>query len=211
MSKLCFDSRKTVWYDISLSRDSTRPRNAILCLEQSSDDDDTKTTKTIIMNFLTSSNYANWRYYLSQQPAWQREGLFKLSHVYQPMLRLVWLNSVVPPWLQSRNRTWIRSTYLGRDQMINFKIAQFPLKVAQKVDALSFYSKSYVFQNRPKSKLNTLAILLRKFDTKNFQKSPNLVTLLTRGLFRGRGALLDWIFVEPKARSLFEIGLIKLC
>jgi len=40
------------------------------------------------------------------------------------------------------------------------------------------YLKSDVFQNSPKGPQNILATLARKFVTKNFQKSPNLVTLV---------------------------------
>ena len=51
------------------------------------------------------------------------------------------------------------------------------LKVAQIVATSVYTYINLFFQNSPKSHQSVLATFTSKFDAKNFQKSPNLVTL----------------------------------
>ena len=62
-------------------------------------------------------------------------------------------------------------------------VAQMFPKVAQ-IDATSIFTYGDPFQNSPKSHQCFWATFVSKFVSKNFQKSPNLVTLATRGTKR---------------------------
>ena len=63
------------------------------------------------------------------------------------------------------------------DQMLGIKVAQMSAKVAHKGNHRNIYSKSDIFESSPKCFQIVCILYVRKFAVKNFNKSPNLVTL----------------------------------
>ena len=66
--------------------------------------------------------------------------------------------------------------------------------VGIKSSTISLYLKSDSFQSSPKSCLIFNATFVGKFVAKNFQKSPNLVTLVT--MQRMSGSISKWIVIK---------------
>ena len=83
------------------------------------------------------------------------------------------------------------------DQMLKLKEAQIVPKEAKKINDSSFYLKGIFFKISQKY---ILANLLEKYFVKNFQKSPNLVTLLTTISF-GRSRAITSNMYRRNARD----------
>ena len=64
-----------------------------------------------------------------------------------------------------------------RDQMLELKVAKFSPKLSQKVTTLVKYEK-ICLSHKPKNSFCIWATFYRGHVTKNFQKLPNLVTLV---------------------------------
>ena len=78
------------------------------------------------------------------------------------------------------------------DQMLDYKVAILPQKGCLKCSHRSFPFKSDVFKLAKKSP-DIWATLTRKWIAKNYEKSPNLVTLHTN--YRRRNLLLKILFI----------------
>ena len=93
--------------------------------------------------------------------------------------------------------------------MLKYKVAQKFPKIAQKVNT-AVYTWKWMFSKQPKNSTYIWATFVRKSITKNFQKSPNLVTLLSSQVperereYVGRYAFMINQLVE-KWKSTFEM------